>query len=222
MGDAGGHQGAGEGTVGLPVDGYAHLLVDACQTVHILPIPDGTLHGNVLAVGQVVGNTAALVAGEATGVGDFGQKSGVGGAVAHLNGGMDAFDDPTATGNTDVDGGEAVEQGTAQTDGLGNAVFGLGIAVLPGVAVNGAGQEVGFAIVLQVLQQLDVLLNHRHTGTGLYQRPAVPLGAEQLFRENPLFGHGLVVVHSFLQVNILAGGPLWRRRANSSSGIRLF
>ena len=83
-----------------------------------------------------------------------------------------------------VDGGEAVEHGTAGLDGLADAVFALFIAVLAGVAVNGGGQQVGFALVLQIGQQLDVLLQQGNAGAGLDQGAAFGLGAvAQLLQE---------------------------------------
>ena len=208
VGDAGGHQGAGEGAVGLPVDGYAHLLIEARETVHVLPVPDGALHGDVLAVGQVVGDAAALVAGEAAGVGDLGEQPGVRGAVADLEGGVDALDDLTAAGHAVVYRREAVEHGPAQAHGLLDAVLRLLVAVLAGVAVNGGGQQVRLAGVLEVLHELDVLADDRHAGPGLHQGLALRLGGQQLLGEDPVLLHGLVVVHGLLQIHVLPGGPL--------------
>ena len=50
VGDAGGHQGAGEGTVGLPVDGHAVFLIEAGETVHILPVQNGSFQGLAMVV----------------------------------------------------------------------------------------------------------------------------------------------------------------------------
>ena len=208
VGDAGGHQGAGQGAVGLPVDGNAHFLIKTGEAVHILPVPDGALHGDVLAVGQVVGNAAALIAGKAAGVGDFGKQPGIGGAVADLNRHIDAFNDLAAVENAVVDSREAIEHGPAQTDGLGNAVFGLLVPVLTGVGVNGGGQQIGLAFLFQKLQQLDMLFQYGNTGTGLNQGTVVPLGVDQLLGEVAVGGHILVIGNGFFQVHILTGGPL--------------
>ena len=208
VGDAGGNQGAGQGAVGLTVDGNAHFLVQTGEAVHVLPVTDGALHGNVLAVGQVVGDAAALVGGEAAGVGDLGQQTCVGSAVADLHGQVHGLDDLTALGDAVVDGGEAVHHGAAQADGLGDAVLSLGVAVLTGVRVDGGGQQVGLAVLFQVLHQLDVLFHNGNTGAGLHQGAAGSLGVQQLLAELAAVGHGLVVVNSFLQIHVLAGGPL--------------
>ena len=208
VGDAGGNQRAGERAVGLAVDGHAHLLIQAGQAVDVLPVLDGALHGDVLAVGQVVGDAAALVAGEAAGVGDFGQQPGVGGSVAHLHGHVHALDDLAALGNAVVHRREAVEHGAIQAQGLVDAVLRLLVAVLAGVAVDGGGQQVGLAELLQVLEQLDVALHHRHACAGLDQRAAILLGGDQLLGEDAVFGHRLMIADSLLQVDILAGRPL--------------
>ena len=208
MGNAGGHQSAGQGAVGLAVDGHTHLFVQAGQTVHVLPVADGALHGNVLAVGQVIGDAAALVAGETSGIGDLGQQAGVRGAVADLDGGVEALDDLAATGNAVVHRREAVEHGAVQAHGLPDAVLRLLVAVLAGVAVNGGGQQVGLALVLEVLQKLDVLADEGHTRAGLDQSPARLLGVQELFGKDALIRHRLVVIYCFLKVHVLSGGPL--------------
>ena len=103
---------------------------------------------------------------------------------------------------------EAVEHGPVQTHGLTDAVLRLLVAVLAGVAVDGGGQQVRLALVLKVLQELDVLADEGHAGAGLYQGPACLLGGKELLGKNALVGHGLVVCHGLLQVHVLAGGPL--------------
>ena len=128
--------------------------------------------------------------------------------MADLDGGMYTLNDLTAADDAVIHRREAVEHGAAQPDGLPDAVLRLLIAVLTGVAVDGGGQEIGLALVLEVLHELDVLGDHRHAGPGLHQGLACRLGRQQLFGENALVGHGLVIGHRLLQVNALTGGPL--------------
>ena len=173
VGNAGRHERAGQRPIRLTVDGNAHFLIQAGQPVDILPVGDGRLHRDVFAVGQIVGDAAALVAGEAARVGDLGQKPGVGGAVAHLHRHIDALHDSPAAGNTVVDGREAVEHGAALLLGGLDALLGLVIAVLAGVAVDGGRQQICLALFFQILHELDVLLEHRHTGTRLDERPVL-------------------------------------------------
>ena len=207
VGDAGRHQRAGQGAVGLPVDGDAGLLIHTGEPVHILPVPDGLLHGDIFGVGQVIGDAAALIGGKAAGVGDLGEQTGVGGAVADLHGDIQALDELAAGVDAVVHCGEAIEHGAAVFDGLLDAVLRLRIAVLTGVAVDGGGQQICFALVLQIGQQLDVLIQQRNAGAGLDQGDAVLLGVQQLLGENAVFGHGLVIIHGLLEIYIFAGGP---------------
>ena len=208
MGDAGGHQSAGQGAEGLTVDGDAVLFVDAGETVNVLPVADGLLDGDVLGVGQVVGDAAAFVAGEAAGVGDLGEETGVGGAVTDLHGDVQVLDDGAAALHTVVDGREAVQQAALSLHGLADAVLGLAMTVLTGVAVNGGGEEVGAAFVLQELQELNVLLDESHAGAGLDQGNALLLGIGKLLAEDLVLGESLVVGKGLFQVNVLTGGPL--------------
>ena len=128
--------------------------------------------------------------------------------MTDLDGGVQRLDDAAAGRYAVVDGGEAVEHGAAVFLGFGDAVLGLGIAVLAGVAVDGGGQQIGLAVVLEIGQQLDVLVHQSHAGAGLDEGLAVFLGLEQLLGEDALLGHVLVIVHGFLEVHVLAGGPL--------------
>ena len=208
VGDTGRNQCAGQRTVRLTVNGNTHFLVQTGQTVNVLPVADGALHGDILTVRQVVGDAAALIGGEATGEGDLGQQPCIGGAVTDLHGQVDALNDLTALGNTVVDSGEAIHHGSAQTDGLGNAVFCLFITVLTGVGVDGGRQQVCLAVLLQILHQLNVLLHNRHACTGLHEGSAVTLCVQQLLAKLTAFGHGLVVGNCLLNIHILASGPL--------------
>ena len=121
---------------------------------------------------------------------------------------MQGLDDLTAGANAVVDSGEAVQHAAAGLDGLLDAVFAFFVAVLAGVRVDGGGQQVSLALVLQIGQQLDVLLQQSDAGAGLDQGLAVLLGVDQLLGEVAVFGHSLVVIDGFLQVDILTGGPL--------------
>ena len=151
MGNAGRHKRAGQRSIRLAVDGNAHLFIQPGQPVNILPVGDGRLHRDIFAVGQIVGDAAALIAGEAARIGNFGQKPRIRGTVAHLHRYIDTLHNPPAAVDAVVDGREAVEHGAALFLGGLDALFGLGIAILPGVAVNGSRQQVGLALFLQIL-----------------------------------------------------------------------
>ena len=208
MGDAGGHQGAGEGAEGLPVDGNAVLLVQAHQPVHVHPVGHGALQGDALGVGDIVGDAAALIAGKAAGQGDLCQQAGVGGAVAHLHRHLGGLGHLAAAGDAVVDPGEAVEHGLAQPGALPDAQLRFLVAVEAGIGVDGGGQQVGLALVLQVVEQLDVLLDQRHAGPGLDQGIPVFLGQAQLAGKALGFRYGLLVGKGLVQVHSLARGPL--------------
>ena len=87
-----------QGGTSVPVSGPngsrliddAVLLVRARQAIDVLPIGQDLSSGDVLRVGDVVGDAAALEAGEAAGQRDLGQQPGVGRAVADLDGLGDA------------------------------------------------------------------------------------------------------------------------------------
>ena len=63
------------------------------------------------------------------------------------------------------------------------------------------------ALFFQELHQLDVLVDQRHTGAGLDQGDLFLPSHLQLFGEDFGIGQGFVVIHRFLEVDILAGGP---------------
>ena len=63
------------------------------------------------------------------------------------------------------------------------------------------------AFLLQELHQLDVLVDQRHAGTGLDQGYLVLAGLLQLLGKDFGIRQRLVVIHRFLEVYILAGGP---------------
>ena len=128
--------------------------------------------------------------------------------MANLHRHVHALDHPAAVGHAVVNGREAVEHGAIQPDGFLDAVFRFFIAVLAGVAVDGRGQKIGFAELLQMLKKLDVLFHHRHAGARLYQRFVVLLGFYQLAGENAVLRHRLVIRDGFLQIHVPAGGPL--------------
>ena len=71
IGHGGRYQSSRKGTIGLTVNGYARLLINSGQTVHILPVINSSLQRNILGIWNVVGNTAALIAGKASGIADF-------------------------------------------------------------------------------------------------------------------------------------------------------
>ena len=128
--------------------------------------------------------------------------------MTHLHRDIQAFNDLTAARNAVIDGREAVEHGPLRLDGFQNAVFRLFIAVLAGVAVNGGGQQVSLALVLQIGQKLDVLFNQSDAGAGLNQGLPLFLGCFELARKILALGHLLVVVKGLLQIDVLACRPL--------------
>ena len=151
MGYAGRNKSSRKRTVGFTVDGNTRFFVDARKPVNILPIADRLLHRDALCIGQVIGNAAAFIACETARIGNFGQKPRIRGTVAHLNRHIDTLHNLPAAVDAVVDGREAVEHGAALFLGGLDALFGLGIAILPGVAVNGSRQQVGLALFLQIL-----------------------------------------------------------------------
>ena len=79
---------------------------------------------------------------------------------------------------------------------------------MAGVAVDGGGQQVGLALVLQILHQLDVLFNDGDAGAGLHQGLAGGLGFQQLGAEAALRGDGLLIGDGLFQIHVLTGVPL--------------
>ena len=181
MGYAGRNKSSRKRTVGFTVDGNTRFFVDARKPVNILPIADRLLHRDALCIGQVIGNSAALIACETARIGNFGQKARIGCAVAHLNGSVQCFNEHTAARNAVIDGGKAVKQGTAEPLGLLYAVFGFFIAVLTGVAVNGCRKQIGFAVILKISQQLDMFGNQRNARTRLNQSDTLFLCFNKFF-----------------------------------------
>ena len=74
--DARGHERAGQRSEGLAVDGHAVFLVQAREAIDVLPVGQGFPQGDILGIGDVVGDAAALEAGESAGQGDLGQAAG--------------------------------------------------------------------------------------------------------------------------------------------------
>ena len=206
--DAGGHERAGQRTVRLAVDRNARFLIDAGQPVDVLPVFDRLFHRNVLRVGQVIGDAAALVAGEAARVGDLGQKPRVRRAVAHLDRRVQRVDESAAARDAVIDRRESVQHGAALLHGFTNAVLGFLVAVLTRVAVDRGGQKVRFALVLQVRQKLDLRVDQRDARARLDQRSAVVLGVDQLFRKDLVIGQGFVERDRFFEIDLRAGRPL--------------
>ena len=180
MGDAGGNKGSGERAVGFTVDGNACFLVKTGEPVNILPVTDGLFHRYVLGVGEIVGNAAALVAGEAARIADLGEKPCIGGTVANLHGGVKSVDDLTAAGNAVVDCREAVQHGAALLHGFTDAHLRFLVAVLSGIAVDGRGEKIGSALVLKIGEKLNMVVNQRHACTGLNKGDAPVLGVDEL------------------------------------------
>ena len=127
--------------------------------------------------------------------------------MADLHGHADGLGDAAAVGHAVVDGREAVHHVLAVGDGFLDALFTIVIQIVAGIAVDGGGQQVGMAFFFQELHQLDVLFDQRHAGAGLDQGDFIFAGLLQLFGEYFGIGQGLVVVHRFLEVDVLARGP---------------
>ena len=203
-----GNERAGQRSERFAVDADAHLFIKADQAVNIHPVHDASVQRNALGIGDVVGNSAALVAGETAGQSDFGKKSGIGGSVANLDRDFDGFSHSSAAGNAVVDGGEAVEHRHVLLGRLADAVFSFFIAVQAGVAVDGGGKKIRFAFVLKVLHELDVILNQRNAGSRLNEGAVFLLCFQKLCGKALFNGDGLLVFHGFVKGNILAGSPL--------------
>ena len=221
VGDARRHEGAGERTVGLAIDRNAHLLIQAGQPVHVLPVADGARHGNVLAIGQVVGDAAALIAGEAAGIGDLGKQPSIRRAMTHLYGHMHALDHLTAFLHAMVDSRETVEHGAVKAQRFVDAVFGFLVAVLAGIAVNGRRQQIRLALILQMPEQLDMAIHNRNACTGLHKGLLVLFGIEQLLGKDALFIHGLMIGDSLVKIDVLAGRPLEKNLCPQGMKLRI-
>ena len=128
--------------------------------------------------------------------------------MADLDRSLQRFDDPSAALNAVVDCREAVQHGAAFLLGNADAVFAVFIAVLSGIAVDGGGEQVCFACILQVLQQFDVLVDERNARSGLGEGAAFVLGLDQLSAEPSVLGDRLLIFDGFLEIHVLAGGPL--------------
>ena len=128
--------------------------------------------------------------------------------MADLEGNPHAVYHVTAAGYAVVDCGKAVEHGPAQAHGLPDAVLCLFVAILTGVAVNGAGKQVCLPLILEELQQLHVLFNHGNAGPGLDQSFTLLLGSDELLGKDFFLGEGLMESECVFQVYALAGGPL--------------
>ena len=170
--DARRHQRAGQRPEGLAVDGHAVLLVQPAEPIDVLPVGQRLPQGDVLGVGDVVGDAAALEAGEAAGQGDLGQQPGVGRAVADLDRPRQRLGHQAAVLHPVVDGRKTVEHRHARGQRLLDPLGRFLVAVLPRIGVDGRGQQVGPALGLQVLEQLDVLGQQGHAGPRLEQQPA--------------------------------------------------
>jgi len=128
--------------------------------------------------------------------------------MAHLNGRIEAVDELTAARNAMVYGREAVEHGAALFKGFADAGFGFFVAVLAGIAVNRGGQKIRLALVLQIGQKLDLILDERYAGARLNQRYAAVLCVDQLLGKHLFVRQGFVVCNGFIQIYRLAGRPL--------------
>ena len=107
-----------------------------------------------------------------------------------------------------IDRGKAIEHGAPEPDGFLNAVLRFGIAVLPGVAVDRGGQKVGLALLLQILHELDMFLDHRHAGTRLNERPPRFLGLQKLRGKDTFRREPFLIISGLLQVYVLSRRPL--------------
>ena len=96
-------QGTGQRAKRLTVDANAVLFVQTHQTVAVLPVANGFFQGDAFGVRDVVGDTAAFVAGEATGHGDFCQQARIRRTVANLDRFFQRFSHPAAGSNPVID-----------------------------------------------------------------------------------------------------------------------
>ena len=206
--DARRNERAGQRTVRLTVDGNAGFLIDAGETVDVLPVGDRLFHRNVLRVRQVVGNAAALVAREAARIGDLGQKTRVRRAVAHLDRRVQRVDEPAAAVYAVIDGRETVQHGTAFLHRFANAGLRLLIPVLAGITVDRGGQKIRLALVLQIGQKLDLRVDQRHARARLDQRDALVFGVDQLLGKDLVIRQRFMECDRLFEIDFRAGRPL--------------
>ena len=128
--------------------------------------------------------------------------------MANLNRDFDGFGYSPAARYAVVDGGEAVEHRHVLLGGLADAVFGLFVAVQAGVAVDGGGKKIGFAFVLKVLHELDVVFNQRDACAGLNEGAVFVFRLQKLCGKALFLRNGLLVFNGFVKGYVLAGCPL--------------
>ena len=89
-------QGSGQRAERFAVNADTVFFIQAHQAVAVLPVANRLFQGDALGIGNVVGDTAAFVAGKAAGHGDFRQQTRVRRTVAYLDRFFQRFSHPPA------------------------------------------------------------------------------------------------------------------------------
>ena len=179
IGHRGRYQRTGQRSVGLSINRHPCFFIDTCQTVYILPVIDGSFQWNIFGIWNVIGNSAAFVAGKASRVTDFCKKTGVRGAMAYLHRNIQIFDDLPASVYSMIYSGKTIQHGLSGMDRLFNPFFRLFVTVLPGIRVDGSGQKIRFSFILKILKKFYMFVDQSHTGSWLDQGPALFFGCRQ-------------------------------------------
>ncbi len=132
--------------------------------------------------------------------------------MAHLDRRFERAGHHPAAVDPVVDRREAVEHGLARNLGFLNAPLRVLIAVQTGIAVDGGGQQVRLAVLLQVAEQGDVLIDERHPCPRLDQGLFGGDGLVELVHKALLRGDGLLVSKGFLKVHLSACRPAGQHR----------
>ena len=124
MGEERGDQRAGERAVGLPVEEDPRRCIFPDQPVAVLPVGQGLGEGNVLSVGEVVGDAPAVDGGEPGGQRHLHQQAGIHAPVAQLDRALHPFHHLAAARNPMGSDREPLLGGMAQPPGVLNEPLG--------------------------------------------------------------------------------------------------
>ena len=166
--------------VWLSVYGNTGLLIYSGKTVDVLPIAYRPFHRDVLCIRQIIRDSAAFVARESSCVRYLRQKARIGRAVTNLYRRIKALYELSASRNAVVNSREAVKHRATLFERFAYPVLCLFISVLTCIAVYCRGQQIRFALVLQIRQKLNLVAYERNAGARLYKRSALIFGVYQL------------------------------------------
>ena len=128
--------------------------------------------------------------------------------MADLERSIECVYDLAAARNAVVDCRKAVEHRAAFLHGFADAVLRLLVAVLTGIAVDGGRQQIRFALILQIGQKLNMLVDKSNACAGLNERCAAVFCVDELLGEYLVLRQALMKCHCLIKINILARGPL--------------